>query len=298
MKFKNAFLKVIMRSGRRLFRNTPIQRLGLTTMVYKLVAKSAFPQDFLMIEFRGATIKYPGGDHTTLPTLVDGRYESSEFNRVIEFLDGLTEPIDVMDIGANVGIWTCVLARHPMVRRLAAFEPSQETLGLLRENIAINACTDKVTVVEAAVTNEVGVVNFTSAGSTATRRIEMDDDATESVAATTVDVFVETSGFKPGLIKVDVEGYEPLVLEGAEVTISTFRPALLLEYSVPQTTSAGLTWASCRSTLEGQYPTIEALTDTSRTVISNLAQIASDKRLLNLFASHDPRPPGRRDEAS
>jgi FkbM family methyltransferase len=285
MNIKNATLRALMRSGRKLFRNTPIQGFGLTTKIYSLLAKSAFPQEFLHVEFRGVTIKYPGRDHTTLPTLVEGRYEQVEFDRVLEFLDALPAPVDVLDVGANVGIWTCVLAGHPNVNRVVAFEPSRETIRLLRENIASNGFADKVTVVESAVAKEVGVVNFTSDGSTATRHIETNSVGSDSVTATSIDVFVETSGFHPGFIKVDVEGYEPLVLDGARATIDAWHPALLLEYSLPQTTSANLSWHDCGPRLMRQYSSLEVLSDSSRKAIKDFSEIASDKRLLNLFAS-------------
>ncbi|TVR18287.1 MAG: FkbM family methyltransferase [Nitriliruptor sp.] len=50
------------------------------------------------------------------------------------------------------------------------------------------------------------------------------------VALATLDATVHAAGLdRVDVIKIDVEGYEPAVLRGAEWTLQTFRPVLLLE---------------------------------------------------------------------
>lgn len=92
-----------MRFCRRLFRNTPIQRLRITTFEYKKLAQQDFGQDPIKVPFRGAHILCPGGDYTTLPTFVDGVCEKVELDEFTSYLDNKTAPVCAVDIGANVG---------------------------------------------------------------------------------------------------------------------------------------------------------------------------------------------------
>lgn len=283
---ENRLLRSLMRTARRLFRNTPVQQWSLTTRVYKFVARRAFKDDFVNVPFRGITIMYPGGDHTTLPSLVEGYYEKTEIDHVVEFLDALTAPVTAYDIGANVGIWTCLLARHPLVKSVVAFEPSQENLGLLRANLNLNGCAEKVTIVEAAVSNRDGVIKFLEAGSGATRRIASDDGAVSiSVDVVRLDTFAKSHNEMPGLVKVDVEGFEPHVIEGMRSIIQQCMPALLLEYSLIQSDSAGTSWDDVGPWLTQEYGTVQILDDAGVRTASDFSALKSDKRLLNLFFS-------------
>lgn len=46
---------------------------------------------------------------------------------------------------------------------------------------------------------------------------------------TTIDKYVEKTGVVPNFIKVDVEGAEEFVLQGAKETIQKYRPILIIE---------------------------------------------------------------------
>ena len=283
----NHFLRGLMRAARRLFRNTPIQQWSLTTRIYKFVAGKAFSEEFLDVPFRNATIRYPGGDYTTLPSLVEGYYEKTEIDRVMKFLDSLSTPVTAYDVGANVGIWTCLLAKHPSVMNVVAFEPSRENLSLLRTNIDLNGCAEKVTIVEAAVSDRDGVIEFLEGGSGATRRIAGDQGGEKSirVAVLRLDTYAQSHNESPGLIKVDVEGFEPHVIDGMRQVVQQFRPALLLEYSLIQSESAGTSWEAMGPWLTDEYGSVEILDETGAQIASDFSSLGSDRRLLNLFFS-------------
>ena len=55
------------------------------------------------------------------------------------------------------------------------------------------------------------------------------DVSTLRVSGTTLDILVDRHGLEPCFVKIDVEGAEGLVLEGARKTIQRFRPAILSE---------------------------------------------------------------------
>ena len=51
------------------------------------------------------------------------------------------------------------------------------------------------------------------------------------VPADTMDAYVKRSGCVPRVIKIDVEGSEFLVLKGAQETIRSYRPILIMEFN-------------------------------------------------------------------
>jgi FkbM family methyltransferase len=254
-------LRSFMRISRKCFRNTPIQRLRITTFIYKHVARTAFRAEIIEVSFRGARILYPGGDYTTLPSLVDGVYEENELNALMKHLDGMKSPINAVDIGANVGIWTVLLAKHKNVRQVFAFEPSPLNVSLLRSNIELNHLEEKVVIIESAVADTDGQVRFEDTGSGATKRISQ--TASSFVSSVSLDSYL--TGAHVDLIKIDVEGYEPIVLNGSWNTIEATMPTLFIEYSLPQVFAAGLTWKTGTKTEE------------------DFDAIAEDNRLLNLL---------------
>ena len=91
-----------MRLARKFLRNAPVQQWRLSHLIYRYAARSAFGTKTIEVAFRGSRILYPGGDHTTLPTLMDGVYEANELDQLLNCLDSLESPITAIDIGASV----------------------------------------------------------------------------------------------------------------------------------------------------------------------------------------------------
>lgn len=188
---------------------------------------------------------------------VDAR--SALFRRIIE--DGVYEPVlsalcressnparDVLDIGANVGFHSVMFGRWLTTGRVVAVEPTRNALARLHRNLARNAVADKVTVFEGVVSDSPGVVEiktiagreeYSSIGEMAHPSIAGVQWQAERVASSTVDQLVLEHGLKPGFMKIDVEGAEHLVIQGAGNTLGTHRPTLLLELSNPLLRSNG-----------------------------------------------------------
>jgi FkbM family methyltransferase len=133
-----------------------------------------------------------------------------------------------VDVGANVGSYT-ILAAAGIGARVAAFEPGTEAFGWLTRNIALNRVGHLVSARRTALGRSQGKARFTASLDTTNR---IDNSGSETVAMDTFDgVF---AGDCPSLIKIDVEGYEPEVLAGAERTLAN--PALqavILEMNQP-----------------------------------------------------------------
>ena len=141
-------------------------------------------------------------------------------------------PTDVVyDIGANAGHVTQILAGA--AAKVFAFEPNADVIAPLLARGLMN-----VTVVHQAVSNKIGNATFhvdvrpdTGAVASSLMRLTGLEDQTRSITVqtTTVDAFSRLTRTVPDFIKIDVEGFEPQVIEGAERTISRRRPIIIFE---------------------------------------------------------------------
>lgn len=169
--------------------------------------------------------------------LIDGEYEPQ---LVQAFRHHLDPQRDVLDIGANVGFFTVLAARLAVSGRVLAAEPSRTAAGRLRHNLALNAVSEKVILFEGLLSDRAGerTLNvipgreeYSSIGPLVHPSVAGEAFVQEIAPATTVDSLVEQHRLKPGLLKLDVEGAEALVLAGATRTLREHRPVILSELS-------------------------------------------------------------------
>ena len=123
-----------------------------------------------------------------------------------------------VDVGANIGAYSILAASLPGVRCIA-FEPASDTFALLLENVTLNDYSSNVTAHRIAIGRERGEVSLTLSLDTV-NHIASDGDsgvALESVPLETLDDALR--GERPTVIKIDVEGYETPVIEGAMETL-------------------------------------------------------------------------------
>jgi len=138
------------------------------------------------------------------------------------------------DIGANIGIYTIYVAlRHPGAR-VVAFEPEYANLHLLRDNVVENSLQGRVEVYSIALSNRSGlshlhIQDFTPGAALHTEsrdtlsitRMRRPVIWREGICVFTMDAFCDETGLQPQCIKIDVDGTEPEVLEGAVRTLSS-----------------------------------------------------------------------------
>jgi FkbM family methyltransferase len=119
-----------------------------------------------------------------------------------------------VDVGANVGSYS-ILAGGAVGARVCAFEPVLSTYNRLVQNVRLNRLEDRVRCLNAAVGRESGTVRFTSDLDTVNHAIGDGESHinTVDVEVTTLDDALR--GENPYLVKIDVEGYEAAVLQGA-----------------------------------------------------------------------------------
>jgi FkbM family methyltransferase len=145
-----------------------------------------------------------------------------------------------LDVGASIGRWTLPAAKMVgPAGRVLAFEPVQRMAGALRKSAWANRFA-QVRVFEVALSNCAGEADFSveKENSGGSRLGRMPDDSRRTfsshrVKVSTLDDIVRAEGLKTvALVKIDVEGFEAEVLQGATRTLMELRPALYFETGI------------------------------------------------------------------
>jgi FkbM family methyltransferase len=143
-----------------------------------------------------------------------------------------------IDVGANCGFLTVLAAMLVgPTGHVVAFEPDDENLARLRGNLALNDCSN-VTVIEKALTNQVGDVEFfingDNSGGNALWDVAQYPGNVKcptrlTVPGTTLDAeWGQLRLPPPRVIKIDTEGAEQRVLEGMRDLLSRQKPRFVI----------------------------------------------------------------------
>jgi FkbM family methyltransferase len=146
-------------------------------------------------------------------------------------LTRLLRPGDVfVDVGASIGFHSLLAARLVGPGgRVVAFEPSPSDAASLRENAALNAL-DWVVVVEQAAWRAAGKAYLDRPGEATARVVDRPLASSLPTVTTTLDAYFDAQlAPPPSVVKIDVEGAEAAVLEGMTATLTTVRPAVIVE---------------------------------------------------------------------
>jgi FkbM family methyltransferase len=131
----------------------------------------------------------------------------------------------VVDVGANLGAYSLLFAQWVGPSgHVYAFEPAPEARRGLERHVALNRCEGVVSILSDAVSSSSGIVRFHAAGTRGDNRIARGDEGTAAritVKTTSLDEFCAVHRVEAALIKIDVEGAELEVLQGARQTIAS-----------------------------------------------------------------------------
>lgn len=180
--------------------------------------------------FKGVAVTYYGArilldtrnmQHFMLIT--HGAYEKG-ISWAIE--ENLKKEETMIDVGANIGFFT-MLGCHIVgpKGKVIAMEPNPEIFHMLEESLFANAYRPRCDWHNIAAFNTEGKMDFTwetgrhGGGRVITPSIKRIGDNQRSVRTARIDDLVSPDRYPISLIKIDTEGSEPYVLEGAENTI-------------------------------------------------------------------------------
>jgi FkbM family methyltransferase len=206
--------------------------LGLLRMAGKkrFVARSGLGHRF---------VGFPGDTFAENPFYNLGAYRP-ELELCASWLRLEPDPV-VFDVGANVGFWSTQLSQMLGDKSLMvhAFEPVPQTFCRLVESVRLLELRDRISPFCVAIGNRTKVVHVSVnprnsglaqvSGGTLNKRA---GDRLESAFALSMDDVVDALGVSPTLVKIDVEGSEVDVLQGARRLLSRpDLPALLFEFN-------------------------------------------------------------------
>lgn len=232
---------VLRRTCRRLRQAVPaIEKLRAAVAPPASVARpSGSPEDGHRVTFGGVALRLFGDPGDGYCAAAADQMRSQD--RVCSVLRACVAdggaPV-VLDVAANIGLATLAMATAlPGSARLLAVEPSPRNLAHLRRNLAANGF-ERVEVVPAAAGAEPGSLSFHEsafgAGSHVVSGHHLAGTAMPavSVPVDTLDRMVASRGLERlDFIKIDVEGFEPDVLEGGAGAIERFRPVIYVEFN-------------------------------------------------------------------
>lgn len=184
-----------------------------------------------------------------------GTYEWRE----IRIIRTLVRPGDTaLDIGANIGYYTLELSRLAGdLGVVHAFEPEPVNFQILRTNVAVNSLTN-VTLHNYALADYEGDAllyrSKSNAGDYSLTPRENPGIPPVSVTVRRLDSLMGEIMHAPSLIKIDVQGSEPMVLRGGVKCLEAWvpRPSILVEFEPKSLIRAGFEAVGLLEALAGR----------------------------------------------
>jgi FkbM family methyltransferase len=152
----------------------------------------------------------------------------------------------VFDVGGHHGLMALVSSAAAGTRgKVVTFEPNPYARQQLETHLALNKA-HNVVVEPTALSDRNDTVSFyvqtgnVTWNSTIVKKFaNFDSGESIVISAVTLDDYVARTRTVPDVIKIDVEGSEFLVLEGAKKTLRAYRPVLIMEFNPASAAAAG-----------------------------------------------------------
>lgn len=178
----------------------------------------------LMLPIRGGPLRGKRWIAASGSNFISGRYEPEKTATIGA---NVRAGDVVFDVGAHVGYFTVLMSQ--LVRpggRIFAFEPRPLNQRFLERHLRVNGC-DNVEVLHLSLGDRNGPARLETRTGTGTGHLSEHGDLAVEMAS--VDELVESGRLPPPtFIKIDVEGGEVMVLEGARRVLETHRPRMVL----------------------------------------------------------------------
>jgi len=208
-----------------------------------------------------------------------------------------------LDIGANIGWHSLAAARAYPDLSIHAFEPLPAAAHFLDRNVKLNQF-DSIQVHTVAVSDSVGVAQFAGPvnrkfaylphqlAGTGRLEDEASDAPTINVELSTLDHVVESMSITSvDVIKMDTEGTEARVIDGASRTLERDRPFIVCEVlpsrdqSAVQRRLAALNYSALRLTNDGVVPVDDLQHDGSQSNDCLFFPVEREEELRRLMGS-------------
>ena len=162
-------------------------------------------------------------------------WEVNELTNFFSMIDK-DKSFNIVDVGAQSGLYT-LFSKYLPNSTFYAFEPFPDSFRLLNDNIKLNEITN-VKTFELGLSNEKKETSFSVCVShnglhtisDTPLRFTADDTKTISINVDTIDNLFYEKDIPVHFIKIDTEGWEYFVLQGAIKTIQKYKPIIQMEW--------------------------------------------------------------------
>ena len=208
---------------------TLLTALGETPLAVKHLDRYGFD---LLLDLRDPAI--------SRPLLLSGDYEPHVAGALVALLRPDTH---LLDLGANLGFFSLLAATRCPCGRVFSLEPDPNNFRLLAASIALNGLGDRITAWPFAASDAAGVAVLSDLGnprnlgarfisrSRAALQVHVHGPQPHFCEVRTVRLDELLAAETVDVIKIDIEGHEPLALRGAEGLLRRCRPVILMEFS-------------------------------------------------------------------
>ena len=189
-----------------------ITRIGMTIVKIGMIFSGEFRSGSYYLNIKNKEV-----------ALVDSKelihLTRKEFDLISNYIDSIDQESVVYDIGSYHGLHTVI---GSVADKVYSFEPSPANLKKLNKNIELNS---GIELVERAVWDKEEEIKIKEQGPSSS--VNQEGISKDSIS---LDSFVFKNGnTPPNVIKIDVEGAEYKVLQGAEKLLKEYLPVLILE---------------------------------------------------------------------
>lgn len=236
--------QAVVRGYSGVVRSVPTNRKSI--VIAESLQLRGVPLDFAF-DCRLAGVKWSARGFPDLLTrhmLFEGGYQQD----VLQSIRRLARPGGVvLDVGGHHGLMAVVSGQSVgPTGRVYTFEPNPHARKHLSAHLALNDI-HNVTIEQIALSDRAGDAAFFAQKGDVTWNSTIIEGFAEGFAdqdrieiqTDTLDAWAERGGIVPTLIKIDVEGSEFLVLQGAVETLRRHRPVLIMEFNPLSAKAAG-----------------------------------------------------------
>lgn len=214
-------------------RRLRLSRISLSRKFLRRKVKKEWCASYILLE---------NGDYFFIPDNIDAhciRLLLKPFQHPVIISKFCKTGTTVIDIGANIGEWSLPMARSIGEEgRLISFEPIPYLCDSVNKTFRINGIFH-ARCFPIAISNKIGNAKLfmncgkeeiLNIGASSIEGPPSENSTTIEVQTATLDEFISIHKVdRISFIKIDVEGHEYAVIEGAVQTLSTHRPVLTIE---------------------------------------------------------------------
>lgn len=151
------------------------------------------------------------------------------------FLNSIETGDIIIDVGANLGFYSLIAAKKSVTGEVFSIEPDISNFQKLIENIQTNKLSCIIKPFLIALGNKEKEIHIESfgTGNNGMKRVSknlLNNENSPEIKMISLDQFIHDCKInRVDWIKIDIEGYEYFLLEGAKTTIKKYKPTLYIE---------------------------------------------------------------------